>query len=279
MVEPKQTTDNEFNAQLQALIMEAEQERVVPPPAPLPEIEPPSGSYAGSSMEFILGPIIEGIEALTRSQAEQLAALGKLDSFVAATECIPKMLADTRQALENRNTVSKAMFEALHTELKTYKDAFILESVLRPVIRDLISVYDAIAEIHRQLATTVSSFDEEENGEAAMILLAKIRHAGTNLDHNAHFILEVLERLDVSLNPISTGKLDKRTQKAVSIEPTENSEEDNDIVRILKRGFQWRDRVIRAEEIVIKKWKLAPLVPAQYPEVTPDETLTQTAEV
>jgi len=38
------------------------------------------------------------------------------------------------------------MFEALHTELKTYKDAFILESVLRPVIRDLISVYDDMAD-------------------------------------------------------------------------------------------------------------------------------------
>ena len=275
MVEPKQTTDNEFSAQLQALIMEAEQERGSPPPVLTPEPEPPSGSYAGSSMEFILRPIVEGIEALTRSQAEQLAALGKLDGFIAATECVPKMLADTRQALENRNTVSKAMFEALHTELKTYKDAFILESVLRPVIRDLISVYDDIAEIHRQLTATVSTFDEEENGEAAMILLAKMRHAGTNLDHNAHFILEVLERLDVSLGPISSGKLDKRTQKAVSVEPTENPEEDNDIVRILKRGFQWKDRVIRAEEVVINKWKPAPAASAREPE----ETSTPAAEV
>lgn len=230
-------------------------------------------------MEFILRPIVEGIEALTRSQAEQLTALGKLDSFVAATECVPKMLTETRQALENRNSVSKAMFEALHTELKTYKDAFILESVLRPVIRDLVSVYDGMSEIHRQLSATVSSFDEEENGEAAMNLIGKMRHASTNLDHNTHFILEVLERLDVSLSPLSTGKLDKRTQKAVCIEPAEHPDEDHDIVKTLKRGFQWKDRIVRAEEVVIKKWK-APVSSAPHgkPEQKQEKTVSPAVE-
>lgn len=252
MVEPVQIKDNEFSAQLHALVMEAEQIREPLPVSPLPA---PTSSYAESSMEFILRPIVEGLESLTRSQAEQLTTLEKLDRIATATENVPQLLADARHTLESRNVVSKAMFEALHTELKTYKDAFILESVLRPVIRDLISVYDDMIENHRQLTSTIASFDDQENGEVAMILINKMRHAATHLDHNVHFILEVLERLDVSLNPVSTGKLDKRTQKAVSVEQTENQDEDQDLVRVAKRGFQWKDRIMRPEEVVIKKWK------------------------
>jgi hypothetical protein len=29
---------------------------------------------------------------------------------------------------------------------------------------------------------------------------------------------------------------------------------DQMVVKVLKRGFQWKDRVVRPEEVVIKKW-------------------------
>ena len=54
------------------------------------------------------------------------------------------------------------------------------------------------------------------------------------------------------------GKLDKRSQKAVAVELTENPDEDQDIVKSNKRGFQWRERIIRPEEVVIRKWKEIP---------------------
>jgi len=28
-----------------------------------------------------------------------------------------------------------------------------------------------------------------------------------------------------------------------------------DVTKTLKRGFLWKDRVVRAEEVVVKKWK------------------------
>jgi molecular chaperone GrpE (heat shock protein) len=127
--------------------------------------------------------------------------------------------------------------------------------VLRPIIRDLISVYDDMFEIHRQLTATISSFEEKEIVGGAICLIENMRQAVNNLDHNVHFILEVLERLDVSQTQTNIGKLDKRTQKAVAVETTDNPDTDQEIVKILKRGFQWKDRIMRPEEVIIRKWK------------------------
>jgi molecular chaperone GrpE (heat shock protein) len=55
--------------------------------------------------------------------------------------------------------------------------------------------------------------------------------------------------------PLGTGKLDKHAQRAVALEIAEDPDADSDIVRSVKRGFAWKGRVVRPEEVVIKKWK------------------------
>jgi molecular chaperone GrpE (heat shock protein) len=69
------------------------------------------------------------------------------------------------------------------------------------------------------------------------------------------FILEVLARLEVTVMPVGPDRLDKLTQKAVSVEMAENPDEDGVVVRSVKRGFLWKDAVLRPEEVVIKKWR------------------------
>ena len=72
----------------------------------------------------------------------------------------------------------------------------------------------------------------------------------------AAFALEA-ERLQPgfyqTLLPSMTGKLDKLAQRAVAVEITEDPTQDYDVVKITKRGFLWKDRVFRAEEVVIKR--------------------------
>ena len=256
MVEPI-STDTDFSAQLQALVIEAEQTRDARGPSKDTAAKP----ISEAAIQGAIKPILDSIEALHRSQSEQFVTLLKLEKLALLSDVLPITLADTRQALESRNLVNKAMFEALHSELKSYKDGFILDAVLRPVIRDLIAVYDDMLETHKQISSIVSAFDEQENGEAVMVMVGKLRPASANLEHNIDFIIEVLERLDAVLMPICTGKLDKRTQKAVAVEFTENPDEDQDIVRSCKRGFQWKERILRPEEVVIRKWKAAAKVP------------------
>jgi len=203
-----------------------------------------------------LRPILQGVEAMARAQFEQVGVLDRVEKMILAQDGVTKILTDTKAVLEQRNVVNKAMFEVLHGELKTYKDAFLLEALLRPVIRDLISLFDDIFEIHRQLMLALTS--QGERGKlvgSALILFENVAAPAKQLEHNRDAIIEVLERLDVTLTPLGSGKLDKQSQRAMSVELTDDPEQDNEIVKVSKRGFMWKDRVMRPEEVVIKKWK------------------------
>ncbi len=91
--------------------------------------------------------------------------------------------------------------------------------------------------------------------QGGLELIAKLRTIEVNIEHNLGFITEVLNRLEVTLMPPHVGKLDKQTQRAIAVELAEDPDEDNAVVRFVKRGFLWKDRLFRAEEVVIKKWK------------------------
>ncbi len=208
------------------------------------------------AFQHALRPILQGIEALARAQFEQVDVLDRVEKVMMHQTAVPKILAETKAAIEQRNVVNRAMFEALHAELKTYKDAFLLEAVLRPVIRDLISLYDDISEIHRQFSLALRS--QQQRGTlsgSALVFFENVAAPSEQLEHNRDSILEVLERLDVILMPVGAGKLEKQFQRAVTVEFTQDPDQDHEVVKVTKRGFLWKDRVIRAEEVVIKKWK------------------------
>ena len=48
--------------------------------------------------------------------------------------------------------------------------------------------------------------------------------------------------------------VDLALHKVVSYEPTDFAEEDGRIVMRLKRGFLWRDGVLRPEEVIAKRY-------------------------
>jgi molecular chaperone GrpE (heat shock protein) len=77
----------------------------------------------------------------------------------------------------------------------------------------------------------------------------------TNLDHIVVSLLEVLARMDVHRVEPSSGKLDKLNQRVLNVEPAESPDDDLTVAASLKPGFLWRERTIRAEEVVVKKWR------------------------
>ncbi len=253
MVEPDILIDTDFQAQMEALAIEAEH---ITKPKPKPDAgetvhAPPSGAM----FTQMLRPVVAGIEALTRAQSSHVKMLERIEKVGEATASVPSLLADakntisdTRAAMEQRNVVNRAMFEALHGELKAYRDEFMLDAVLRPILRDLMTLYDDTLVICQQ-AQLLSSYAADDVSHERLTTLHK------NLDHHTHFVLEVLERMEVTQIPSFAGKLNKRTQRVVAMEETENPDEDRTVVRVLRRGFQWRDRVVRPEEVSIKALK------------------------
>lgn len=205
-----------------------------------------------------LRPLLLGLEALTRAAGESTAILQRLDKTAvdsgSVQRSLPKVVADLQGLVDQKNRVNQRMFDALHEELKGYKDGFLLESVHRPIIRDLITLYDDLAELQRQMGSALTA-GVESALEAADAMMGRMRTMELNMEHHLDFILEVLARLQVTQLPIGQGKLDKRTQRVISVELSDDPEEDTLVIRTSKRGFMWKDRVIRAEEVVVKKWK------------------------
>jgi molecular chaperone GrpE (heat shock protein) len=211
------------------------------------------------SLPQMLRPLVQGLEAVTRAASENTTVLHKLDKVsenaISAHASLPDLIGGLHELLDQKNGLNERMFDALHEELKGYKDGFLLESVHKPIIRDLISLYDDLSAIHGQMQASVAGAAQLPSGGGALKLLEQLKTMDNNIEHNCEFIVEVLARLEVVMLPVGSGKLDKHTQRAVAVEIAEDPDDDGLILRSVKRGFTWKGRVLRAEEVIIKKWK------------------------
>jgi hypothetical protein len=205
-----------------------------------------------------LRPLMVHLESLGRMVRENTMAIMRVDESIAAQSNIaglPRLITTLHEDLETRNGVSQKLFDALHDELRGYKDGFLLEVLHRPLIRDLILLYDDLSEIHRRTAAFLATMGAEAGGAEAMAARDHLGRLTVNLDHIVDSLLEVLARMDVRrLEPVP-GKLDKLNQRVLSVEPAATPEEDLTIAASLKPGFLWRERTVRAEEVTVKKWR------------------------
>lgn len=265
MSEPAELPEADLDRQLRGLFKEAEQQivgRTTSRNDGEKEVLRPAEERAlraYSSLPQMLRPMVLGLEAISRATGENSQILQRIDkAHLEANEAhqsLPRLISGLEALLDQKNTITQRMFDMLHEQLKDYKDDFLLESILKPILRDLISLYDDLATIHRQL----QDFVEEaaaNGGEAAFIL--QLRRMEMNLAHHCEFVLEILARLDVTMMPVGVGHLDKQTQRVVAIEAVTDPCLDRLVIKTLKRGFLWKERVLRPEEVIMNKWNGVP---------------------
>ena len=146
--------------------------------------------------------------------------------------------------IRNTETVNQRLFDSLHEELIKYRDNFLHESLQKPFIRDLIILFDDLSALSSQLQTAA------EAGDTKRGLLGQW-HA--NLENAIHSLTEILHRMEVSeIEP--KEMVDRAFHRVVSFEPADFSEDEGRIVMRVKRGFLWRDQVLRPEEVVAKRF-------------------------
>ena len=144
--------------------------------------------------------------------------------------------------IRGTETVNQRLFDSLHEELINYRDNFLHESLQKPFIRDLLLLYDALSALSSQMA----SIKPTDNRQVA---IAQWRN---NLENTVHSLLEVLHRLEVKeVEP--KERVDLTVHKVVSSEPAEFQQDDGCIVMRVKRGFFWRDQLLRPEEVIAKR--------------------------
>ena len=147
-------------------------------------------------------------------------------------------------ALRNTETVNQRLFDSLHEELIKYRDNFLHESLQKPFIRDLVTLFDDLTGLFTQLQTALDATDGKRG---------PLTQWRDNLENAIHSLTEILHRMEVSeIEPKDV--VDRALHKVISFEPADFAEEDGQIVMRVKRGFLWRDQVLRPEEVVAKRF-------------------------
>jgi molecular chaperone GrpE (heat shock protein) len=223
---------DEFTSAMQQLSAEAEKT--------LPENpwEDDSGEQFGRILrEF--GALNERLQGLEETVARRL----KIDGQTDLSEQFRRM-DEHMVALRNTESVNQRLFDSLHQELIKYRDNFLHESLQKPFIRDLLILFDDLSALSAQLQAAL------ESGESKRGKPAQWRE---NLENAIHSLTEILHRMEVSeIEP--KEMVDRALHRVVSFEPSDFAEDEGRIVMRVKRGFLWRDQVLRPEEVVAKRF-------------------------
>ncbi len=253
--------DTDFETQLATLVVEAARNHS---PAPLEEencsekknAPVPALPFPQPNFLQMLKPMVLGIEALSRAVAENTNTLEKIETTLARQEPLPGLLENVQEALDRKQFLNQKLFDSLYEELRGYKDGFLLEVLHKPVVRDLITLFDDLSNLHTQMMGFFAEHSAQPNlTEREHATLEQIKTHGRNLDHVIHAMMEVMERVEVTRMEPTVGKLNKITQRAVAIVSADNEDQDGFIAKSVKPGFMWRQRVVRPELVIMKKWK------------------------
>lgn len=193
--------------------------------------------------------ILEEFRALNgRMTSFEQAVVGRLEKLESAeksdfAEQLRRM-DEQMGALRKTESVNQRLFDSLHDELIKYRDNFLHESLQKPFIRDLVTLFDDLSGLFAQLQTAVDSSEGKKG---------PLGHWRDNLENAIHSLTEILHRMEVSeIEPKET--VDRALHRVISFEPADFAEEDGQIVMRVKRGFLWRDKVLRPEEVVAKRF-------------------------
>ena len=144
-----------------------------------------------------------------------------------------------------RNQNQTEMFDKIYAEMKDYKESFLLEVLHKPIIHNIIQLYDSYVLLEDQLDVIL-------NAEA--MLSDSLTQYRNNLENFRYKLEEVLYRLDVTPYAESSTTLDKQLHKTRQTVSTDDPELDKTIAEVHKIGFIWREKVFRPEEVTIYRY-------------------------
>jgi molecular chaperone GrpE (heat shock protein) len=227
---------DEFTSAMQQLSAEAEKA--------LPENAWEDGNNSEQFAQILreFGGLNGRLQSLEETVASRLGTTGDAEQTDFAEQF--RKMDEHMIALRNTESVNQRLFDSLHQELIKYRDNFLYESLQKPFIRDLLILFDDLSALSSQLQTAV------EAGETKRGKLVQWRD---NLENAIHSLTEILHRMEVSeIEP--KEMVDRAFHRVVSYEPSDFAEDEGRIVMRVKRGFLWRDQILRPEEVVAKRF-------------------------
>src|SRR5439155_2803230 len=226
-----------------AIVMQklsAEAEKILPGDQSnsLPEVRDPTEPEQQPHAFF---ERLHGLENSVLNRLEQIAAQMEASRAAAFAEQF-RRIDEQLASIRNTESVNQQLFDSLHAELLKYRDNFLHESLQKPFIHDLVYLYDHLNGLYEQLSTAA-----QEKGKRSSV--AQWRD---NLENAIHSLVEILHRFDVKeIEP--RERVDRAFHRVINHEPADFPEEDGIIVMRVRRGFVWREKLIRPEEVIAKR--------------------------
>jgi molecular chaperone GrpE (heat shock protein) len=185
---------------------------------------------------------LENLEQTLMSKIDNLAKGNASAKQPALTDHL-RLIEDQLAELVSRDGTTQKLFDTLHGELLNYRDNFIHESLQRPFIHDLVLLFDDLTGLAKQLETVTE--EQKRRGQVA--------RWRDNLQNAIHALVEILYRFDVK--EVETKEtFDRAVHRVVCYEPTDCEQEDGQVMARVRRGFIWRGKLIRPEEVIVKKF-------------------------
>jgi molecular chaperone GrpE len=232
------TLADEFASTMQQLVAEAE--KTIPSGAREDDL----GGGGGDQVREEVANLNERLGAVERTVSSGFARIEALlapkkDHLSTQLQRMDEHMV----AMRNTDNVNQRLFNSLHQELKEYRDNFLRDSLQKPFIRDLVVLFDDLSRLSAQMQSAGASAERQ----------GAVGQWCTNLENALHSLVEIMHRMEViEIEP--TEMVDRALHRVVSYEPAEFAEDDGRIVMRVKRGFLWRDQVLRPEEVVAKRF-------------------------
>ena len=156
---------------------------------------------------------------------------------------------ELRQLFESqiaRNATQNKMFDAIHREMKEYKENSLLVALHKPIIQNLIGFYDNFTLIESQLNDILNGTEGIRSDDLSQFQ--------KNLENVRFELEEVLYRLDVTPYEERLETLDRKLHKTLATKPADTPEQDGKVAEVHKIGFYWGDKMFRPEEVTIFRY-------------------------
>lgn len=116
----------------------------------------------------------------------------------------------------------------------------IIKSVKETLIRDIILFYDSLTGFYKKFKDEAKSINDFEYEYKLL----------------EDELLDLLYCQNVErINLENNQKYDRTLQKVVRIEPTNNKNENELIIKKILDGFKWDEKILRKQEVVVKKFE------------------------
>lgn len=164
-----------------------------------------------------------------------------LDEMLSYLKENTTLLHEIKEVIQGRleyDAVKEKAIDKIDDELKFYRDGFVFQSQ-KSIFIDLMLLYDSLERILNSV-TNEEVFSQEKLAE--------------HLETFKEELLEILYRRDITPFDEHPEVLDYKLHKTVKTLPTDEENENNKVDRIIKIGFRWNDKILRPEEVIIKKY-------------------------